>query len=63
MRGARRRVAPAGEHGDEAIEAVGGGGGEAGIPTEEPLPGVEIEITPAGKSMKRLSCPPEARSR
>jgi chromosome segregation protein len=47
----------AGEGGDEAIEAAAEAEAEAELRQreEEDLPGVEIEITPAGKSTKRLS--------
>jgi chromosome segregation protein len=46
-----------GEGGDEAIEAAAEAEAEAELAQreEEELPGVEIEITPAGKATKRLS--------
>ena len=40
---------------DAAAEAEAEAGGGGGEPKEEELLGVEIEITPAGKSMKRLT--------
>jgi chromosome segregation protein len=47
---------PDGAEGEEAIEAAAEAEAEAELePGEEQLPGVEIEITPAGKSTKRLS--------
>jgi chromosome segregation protein len=46
---------PAGEDREEAIEQAAEAEAEAESPQEEQLPGVEIEITPAGKSSKRLS--------
>jgi chromosome segregation protein len=46
---------PAGEHDAEASEAAAEAEVEAEIKGEEELPGVEIEITPAGKSTKRLT--------
>jgi chromosome segregation protein len=47
----------AGEGGEEAIEAAAEAEAEAELRQreEEDLPGVEIEITPAGKATKRLS--------
>ncbi len=41
--------------GDDAIEAAAEAESQAEDPAEERLPGVEIEITPAGKSSKRLT--------
>ena len=46
---------PAGEDREEAIERAAEAEAEAENPQEEQLPGVEIEITPAGKSSKRLT--------
>ena len=49
---------PAGEEGedrDAEIEAAAEAEAQAEDPAEEQLPGVEIEITPAGKSSKRLT--------
>jgi chromosome segregation protein len=48
---------PSGENEDreEAIEQAAEAEAEAEHPQEEQLPGVEIEITPAGKSSKRLT--------
>ena len=46
---------PAGEQDAEASEAAAEAETEAEIKGEEELPGVEIEITPAGKSTKRLT--------
>jgi chromosome segregation protein len=46
---------PAGEQDAEASEAAADAETEAEIKGEEELPGVEIEITPAGKSTKRLT--------
>jgi len=46
---------PPGEASEEAIEQAAEAEAEAESPQEEQLPGVEIEITPAGKSSKRLT--------
>ncbi len=46
---------PRAEEGEAAIEAAAEAEAQAEDPAEEQLPGVEIEITPAGKSSKRLT--------
>ena len=46
---------PADEDREEAIEQAAEAEADAENPQEEQLPGVEIEITPAGKSSKRLT--------
>ena len=46
---------PEGESSEEAIEAAAEAEAREEDPAEEQLPGVEIEITPAGKSSKRLT--------
>jgi chromosome segregation protein len=46
---------PRPEEGEAAIEAAAEAEAQAEDPAEEQLPGVEIEITPAGKSSKRLT--------
>jgi chromosome segregation protein len=46
---------PRAEEGEAAIEAAAEAEAQSEDPAEEQLPGVEIEITPAGKSSKRLT--------